>query len=587
MSGLRSERWFGGRDLAGFIHRTSLHAEGVSRAALAGRPVVGICNSWSELVTCNLHFRGLADAVRRGVLDAGGLPLEFPTISLGENLMKPTSMLFRNLMSMDVEECIRAYPLDAVVLLGGCDKTVPAQLMGALSADVPAIVLTGGPSEPAVFRGRELSAGTDLWHYVEELRAGRMTQAEFDELEAAAATPYGHCNELGTASTLAALVEGLGMCLPGTAAIPAGDPARARAAEATGARAVELAREGLRPSRIVTAEALDNAITLLMALGGGTNAVVHLLALAGRAGVALTLDRFDELSRQTPVLANVRPSGEHLFEDLHRAGGVGAVLRELEPLLHAEALTVTGRTLGEEIADAEVTDRDVIAPLDSPRSHGGRIGRAPRLARSVGRGDQAERRVAVALRPPRPGGRVRGRLRPRRSDRRGRRDARLGARAPAKRPEGRPRHARVGPAAGSPAAPRAGRDRHGADLGRAHERNGVRDGRPARRAGVGGRRPARGRSRRRPDRARRRRAPPGPRPPGRARSSADSPSSSRPRPTTREATAPSTSSTSSRPTRAATSISSAPAPASRQRASRSASSAAGSAAGNGQARRAT
>jgi len=364
MGGLRSERWFGGRDLAGFIHRTSLHADG----PLAGRPVVGICSSWSELVTCNLHLRGLAEAVRRGVARAGGVPLEFPTISLGENLMKPTAMLFRNLMSMDVEECIRAFPLDAVVLLGGCDKTVPAQLMGALSANVPAIALTAGPTEPAFFRGRELGAGTDLWHYVEELRAGRMTQAEFDELEAAAMHGAGHCNELGTASTLAALVEAMGMCLPGTAAIPAGDRARVEAAEATGARAVGLAREGLRPRTIVTADALDNAITVLMALGGGTNAVVHLLALAGRAGVPLTLDRFDELSRRTPVLANVRPSGEHLFEDVHRAGGVPALLRELAPLLSTDALGVTGRTLGEEIADAVVEDRDVIAPLASPRS---------------------------------------------------------------------------------------------------------------------------------------------------------------------------------------------------------------------------
>ncbi len=368
MGGLRSERWFGARDLAGFIHRTSLHAEGLSRSSLAGRPVVGICNAWSELVTCNLHLRGLAEAVRRGVAAAGGVPLEFPTISLGENLMKPSAMLFRNLMSMDVEESIRAYPLDAVVLVGGCDKTVPAQLMGALSADVPAIMLTAGPAEPAVFRGRELGAGTDLWHYVEDVRAGRMTQAEFDDYEEANVHGAGHCNELGTASTLAALVEAMGMCLPGTAAIPAGDPARVQAAEATGARAVELAREGLRPSRIVTAEALDNAITLLMALGGGTNAVVHLLALAGRVGVPLGLDRFDELSRRTPVLANVRPSGEHLFADVNRAGGIGAILHELAPLLHTEALTVTGRTLGEEVAAATASDRDVIAPLGSPRS---------------------------------------------------------------------------------------------------------------------------------------------------------------------------------------------------------------------------
>src|SRR4051812_6243138 len=310
VSGLRSARWFGGHDLAGFIHRASLHAQGISRHALAGRPVVGICNSWSELVNCNLHFRGLAEAVRRGVLLAGGVPLEFPTISLGENLMKPTTMLYRNLMAMDVEESIPAYPLAAAAPLGGCDKTVPAQLMGAASADVPAIMITGGPSEPAWFRGRQLGSGTDLWHYADELRGGRMSEAEFDELEAAATPSFGHCNELGTASTMASLVEALGMCLPGTASIPAVDAARARAAEATGARAVGLARGGPRPSQILTTDAFDNAITALMALGGATNAVIHLLALAGRAGVPLSLERFHELSRRTPLLANVRPSGE-------------------------------------------------------------------------------------------------------------------------------------------------------------------------------------------------------------------------------------------------------------------------------------
>src|SRR5207248_663278 len=331
--------------------------------ALAGRPVVGICNSWSELVNCNLHFRSLAEAVKRGVLQAGGLPLEFPTISLGENLMKPTAMLFRNLMAMDVEECIRAYPLDAVVLLGGCDKTVPAQLMGAASADVPAIMITGGPSQPAWFRGRELGAGTDLWHYVDELRSGRMSQEEFAELEAASTTSYGHCNEMGTASTMASLVEALGMCLPGTASIPAVNAERVRAAEATGARAVAVARDELRPSQILTAEAFDNAITLLMALGGGTNAVVHLLALAGRVGVPLTLDRFHELSTRTPLLAYVLPSGEHLVEDLHRAGAIPAVLDELAPLLHGDARTVRGT-----LADgyAAVADRAVIASLEEP-----------------------------------------------------------------------------------------------------------------------------------------------------------------------------------------------------------------------------
>jgi dihydroxy-acid dehydratase len=371
--GFRSARWFGGDDLAGFIHRASLHAEGISRSALLGRPVVGICNSWSELVNCNLHFRALAESVKRGVLQAGGLPLEFPTISLGENLMKPTAMLFRNLMAMDVEECIRAYPLDAVVLLGGCDKTVPAQLMGAASVDVPAVMITGGPSEAAWFRGRPLGAGTDLWHYVDELRAGRMTSEEFDELEQAARPTFGHCNELGTASTMTALVEALGMCLPGSAAIPAVGAARLRAAEDAGRRAVDLAREGPTPSAVLTGAAFDNAITLLMALGGSTNAVIHLLALAGRVRVPLCLERFDEISRRTPLLANLRPSGEYLVEDLHRAGGVPAVLKELEPLLDSEAVTVAGRTLVEEISGARVLDRDVVATLVEPRSEAGGI----------------------------------------------------------------------------------------------------------------------------------------------------------------------------------------------------------------------
>jgi dihydroxy-acid dehydratase len=356
--GLRSARWFGGHDLAGFIHRASLAA-----ATADGRPVVGICNPWSELVHCNLHFRGLAEAVRRGVAGAGGIPVEFSTISLGENLMKPTTMLYRNLMAMDVEESIRAYPLDAVVLIGGCDKTVPAELMGAASADVPAIMITGGPEAPVTFRGRRVSSGTDLWHSLEDRRAERITQAEFEELEAAAAARPGHCNEMGTASTMTSLVEALGLALPGTASIPALHPDRARAAEATGVRAVELAREGPRPSEVLTAEAFDNAITLLMALGGGTNAVVHLLALAGRAGVSLTLDRFHELSERTPVLANVLPSGEYLVEDLHRAGGIPAVLGRLAPLLHGDARTVAGVLAG---GYAPVLDDDVITQL-APR----------------------------------------------------------------------------------------------------------------------------------------------------------------------------------------------------------------------------
>jgi dihydroxy-acid dehydratase len=334
--------------------------------ALDGRPIVGICNSWSEVVNCNMHFRGMADSVRRGVLAAGGYPLEFPTISLGEQLMKPTTMLFRNLMAMDVEESIRAYPFDAVVLLGGCDKTVPAQLMGAASADVPAIVLTGGPASPAVFNGKQLGVGTDLWKYIDEVRAGRMPMSEYDRLEAAAGPSRGHCPEMGTASTMATLVEGLGMTLPGAAAVPAMDSRRLQIAEMVGARAVGLATEGLRPSRVLTAEAFDNAITLMLAVGGSTNAVVHLLALAGRAGVNLSLDRFHELSARTPLVVNVRPAGQHLVEHVFHAGGIPAVMKAIEPLLHTEALTVTGKTVADNLPDRAGTDSTVIADLSAP-----------------------------------------------------------------------------------------------------------------------------------------------------------------------------------------------------------------------------
>jgi dihydroxy-acid dehydratase len=334
--------------------------------AFEGKPIVGICNSWSEVVNCNMHFRGMADSVRRGVLAAGGFPLEFPTISLGEQLMKPTTMLFRNLMAMDVEESIRAYPFDAVVLLGGCDKTVPAQLMGAASADVPAIVLTGGPAAPAVFRGKQLGVGTDLWEYIDDVRAGRMSMADYERLEAAAGPSRGHCPEMGTASTMATIAEGLGMTLPGAAAVPAMDSRRLHVAEECGARAVGLALEGLRPSHILTPEAFDNAITLMLAVGGSTNAIVHLLAIAGRAGVPLTLDRFHELSSRTPLLVNVRPAGEHLVEQVFHAGGIPAVMKAAEALLHTRALTVTGKTVADNLPSDRATDTAVIASPDAP-----------------------------------------------------------------------------------------------------------------------------------------------------------------------------------------------------------------------------
>jgi L-arabonate dehydrase len=363
---LRSRNWFGRTDLDGFAHRSWVKAEGFSEAMFDGRPVIGIANSWSELTSCNAHLRQVAEAVKRGVLSAGGFPLEFPTISLGEVLMKPTTMLFRNLMAMDVEECIRAYPLDGVVLLSGCDKTTPAMLMGAASADVPAIVVTGGPMLRGIRGQEELGSGTDTWRLWAERRAGRLSEEEFCEYEACMSRSAGHCMVMGTASTMAAMAEALGMALPGNAAIPAADARRLVLAELSGRRMVEMAREGLKPSRILTSAAFDNAIRADMAIGGSTNAIIHLVAIAGRAGLPLPLARFDELSRTTPLLANIKPSGKYLMEDFFYAGGLPAVLRELLPLLHRDALTVNGKTIGDNVAAAENWNTDVIRPLAMP-----------------------------------------------------------------------------------------------------------------------------------------------------------------------------------------------------------------------------
>jgi L-arabonate dehydrase len=364
---LRSRNWFGRTDMDGFVHRSWLKAEGFSDHVFDGRPVVGIANSWSELTNCNAHLRQVAEAVKRGVWSAGGFPLEFPTISLGEVLMKPTTMLFRNLMAMDVEECIRAYPLDAVVLLSGCDKTTPAMLMGAASADVPAIMVTGGPMLRGTWRTEHLGSGTDVWRLWAERRAERMTDEELCEAESCMSRSAGHCMVMGTASTMASMAEALGMTLPGNAAIPAPDSRRLALAELSGRRAVELAQAGgPRPSEILTAEAFDNAIRADMAIGGSTNAIIHLLALAGRVGVPLTLRRFDELSRTTPFLVNLRPSGKYLMEDFFYAGGLPAVLRELLPLLHAGARTVNGRPLADNVRDARCWNEDVIRPLGLP-----------------------------------------------------------------------------------------------------------------------------------------------------------------------------------------------------------------------------
>jgi len=347
-------------------HRAWLRSEGFSEGVFEGKPVIGICNSWSELNNCNAHLRTVAEAVKRGVWESGGFPLEFNTISLGEMLMKPTTMLYRNLMAMEVEESIRAYPLDGVVLLCGCDKTTPAQLMGAASVDVPAIMVPGGPMLSGMWHNRELAAGTDVRKFWEEVRAGRMGEEEWCEIESCVSRSAGHCYVMGTASTMASLAEGLGMTLPGAADIPAVDSRRMMIAEESGRRIVAMVNEGLRPSHIMTAAALKNAIRLLMALGGSTNAIVHLVALAGRLGINLPLSSFDVIATSTPFIANVKPSGKFLMEEFSYAGGVAAVLKELGPLLHLDALTATGKTLGENLKRAACFNREVIRPLSEP-----------------------------------------------------------------------------------------------------------------------------------------------------------------------------------------------------------------------------
>ena len=362
----RSAEWFGKPDRDGFLHRSWMKNQGLPHHVFDGRPVIGICNSFSELTPCNAHFRELAGAVKRGVWEAGGLPLEFPTISLGETIMRPITMLFRNLMSMDVEECIRANPIDGVVLLAGCDKTTPGQLMGAASVDLPSIMVSGGPMLNGKFQGADIGSGTDVWRFSENVRAGEMSLATFLEAEAGMSRSAGHCMTMGTASTMASMVESLGMTLPAGAAIPAADSRRYVLGHLAGARIVEMVHEDLRMSRIVTRRAVENAIVVNAAIGGSTNFVVHLLAIAGRLGVELELEDFDRLGHDVPLMVNLMPSGEYLMEVFYYAGGVPAVTRELGERVHADCLTVNGKTIGENVAAAERYGEDVIRPLDSP-----------------------------------------------------------------------------------------------------------------------------------------------------------------------------------------------------------------------------
>jgi dihydroxy-acid dehydratase len=363
---LRSQEWFGKADRDGFMHRSWMKGQGYPDDLFDGRPVIGICNTWSELTPCNGHFRELAEHVKRGVYEAGGFPLEFPVMSLGETQLRPTAMLFRNLASMDVEESIRGNPIDGVVLLMGCDKTTPALLMGAASCDLPTIGLSGGPMLSGKFQGQDLGSGTSVWKMSEEVRAGRMTSEQFNAAESCMHRSKGHCMTMGTASTMASMVEALGTSLPGNAAIPAVDARRARQAQLTGRRIVGMVHEDLRLSKILTRHAFENAIRVNAAIGGSTNAVIHLLAIAGRIGVKLDLDDWDRLGSELPCLVDLQPSGKYLMEDFYYAGGLPAVMKEIAHLLHADALTVNGRTLGENIAEAPCWNRDVIRPFAEP-----------------------------------------------------------------------------------------------------------------------------------------------------------------------------------------------------------------------------
>ncbi len=368
MKKLRSQEWFGKTDLHGFLHRGWMKNQGWPQDMFEGKPIIGICNTWSEFTPCNGHFRELAEWVKRGVWEAGGFPLEFPVMSLGETLLRPTAMLFRNLAAMDVEESIRGNPMDGVVLLMGCDKTTPSLLMGAASVNLPTIGLSGGPMLSGKFRGKELGSGTGVWQMSEDVRAGKLSQEDFLAAESCMNRSKGHCMTMGTASTMACMVEALGMSLPENAAIPAVDARRNTLAQLTGRRIVKMVKEDLPMSKILTREAFKNAIRVNAAIGGSTNAVIHLIAIARRIGVTLTLDDWDTLGSNVSCLVNLQPSGQYLMEDFYYAGGLPVVLRELDEahMLDRSALTVNGKTIGENVANAPCFNREVIHAYTEP-----------------------------------------------------------------------------------------------------------------------------------------------------------------------------------------------------------------------------
>jgi len=362
---LRSQDWFGRTGKDGFIYRAWMKNQGTPAHEFDGRPVIGICNTWSELTPCNGHFRELAESVKHGIYEAGGFPVEFPVMSLGETLMKPTAMLFRNLASMDVEESMRANPIDGVVLLCGCDITTPSLVMGACSVDIPTLVVSGGPMLTGKWRGKDIGT-SDGWRFNDEFRTGKMSQAEYLDAEAGMCRSNGHCAVMGTASTMACMVESLGLSLPGNAAIPAADSRRKLLAHMSGMRIVEMVKEDLTMSKILTRQAFENAIITNAAIGGSTNFVIHLLAIAGRIGIDLTIDDFNVMEKNIPLVLNLQPSGAHFMEDMYYAGGLPAVMKELDKLLHRDCITVNGRTIKENYENAQCYDREVIGTVEKP-----------------------------------------------------------------------------------------------------------------------------------------------------------------------------------------------------------------------------
>ncbi len=370
---LRSHRWFGASDMRQFGHHSRAAQMGYSRSDYLGKPIIAIINTWSDINACHAHFRQRAEEVKRGVLQAGGFPLEMPAIALAEVFQKPTTMLYRNLLALETEELLRSYPVDGAVLMGGCDKTTPALLMGAISMNLPAIFMPAGPMLRGNWRDLPLGSGSDVWKYWAEKRAGNLSDEQWGELEDGIARSPGHCMTMGTASTMTSAAEALGFTLPGAVSIPAADSRHARMAADTGRRIVDMVWEDVKPRDFVTAASVDNAITTILALGGSTNAVVHMVAVARRAGIELTIDRFDQLARKTPLVANIRPAGKFLMEDFFYAGGLRALLADIRDLLALEARTVNGKTLGENIAGAEVFNREVILPRDRALVAGGSL----------------------------------------------------------------------------------------------------------------------------------------------------------------------------------------------------------------------